>query len=127
MIARDRARRERLLPKGVPRYVRCYDAGDAVADRYTVVFSGNWRGKPRSTTCFRGMSAHPTHPLGFGQWGEHRGELDSKGGWTLPVGRRHPTLGLRIPFADLPPDCRELAMRDYCELWGLGKKEKHGE
>ena len=31
------SREQRLMPDGVPRYVRCYDGGEDLFDRYTVV------------------------------------------------------------------------------------------
>ena len=68
-----------LLPNGLPRYVRCYDNGGKTFDRFTVVFSGNYRSIPNRRCRAKngpldfqnvGMSESPFHPQGFGQHGE---------------------------------------------------------
>jgi hypothetical protein len=48
-------------------------------------------------TCL-GMSAEPFHPQGFGQ---HSAAM---------VGKH---LGRRIPFAELPADCRKAVLQDF--------------
>lgn len=133
MTKSQKDRRARLMPGGIPRYVRCYDNGGESADRYTVVFSG--RGgvnRPVDRTaphqwrsyCYRAMSERPYHPQGVGMWGEHESQpvdtLGEKPGWHWPpaVGRKcH--LGTRIRFQDLPEDCRKLVLRDYREIWRI--------
>lgn len=120
MTKRKQARRERLLPGGEPRYVRCYDYGDEVADRYTVVFTGHWPGKTRKYYPYLAMSAAPFHPQGFGQHGESdtRPVDTTVSAWPPPVGRRcH--IGVRIKFSDLPEDCRTYALWDYKNYWEL--------
>lgn len=120
MTKREQARRERLLPGGKPRYVRCYDYGDEAADRYTVVFTGCWPGKTRGYYPYLAMSAAPFHPQGFCQHGEStiRPVDRSAAGWPPSIGRRcH--LGIRIKFSDMPEDCRTYALRDYKYYWGL--------
>jgi hypothetical protein len=105
------ARAARLMPNGIPRYVRCYDNGGATADRYTVVYTGNYPGKPRGVYEYVGMNSHPFHPLGFGQHGE------SQNG---PIDRpSYGHLGKRIAFNDLPDDCKRLVLSDYRADWGL--------
>lgn len=73
-------RENRLLPGGVPRYTRIYDNGgpdapDGSVDRYTVVFTGNYRG--RDGICrYVSMSGAPFHPQGIGQHGEQDRPID---------------------------------------------------
>lgn len=97
----DRA--DRLMPGGIPRYVRCYDNGGKTFDRYTVVYT---RRNPRDGYAYRGMSAHPTHPQGFGMFGV----LPQKDG---------PYLGKRIAFNTLPEECQKVARADYRDIWNL--------
>ena len=127
----------RLMPKGIPRYIRCYDNGgvdaeNGSADRYTVCFTGK-AATERATGCppyypYRVMSASPFHPQGIGMWGSNPVQPcdtmhPSKKGWFWPpaVGRKcH--LGTRIRFQDLPDDCRKLVISDYKEVWNLKEK-----
>lgn len=102
-------RRERLLPGGIPRYVRCYDNGGETWDRYTVVYTGNFRGRDRR--CWGcGMSEHPCSPQGFGQHFDYAQAIDRP---------KYAHLGKRIKFQDLPPDCQRLVLSDYRENWQL--------
>lgn len=98
-------RAERLMPNGVPRYIRCYDNGGETADRYTVVYT-------RTADYFYvGMSENPYHPQGFGQHGE---------GKDGPIDRpKYAHLGKRISFHDLPAECRKLVRSDYRLIWRL--------
>lgn len=107
-----------LLPGGTPRYVRCYDNGGETCDRYTVVFHGQAGG--RNCFPYLAMNAAPFHPQGFGQHGESGLRPCDADRWGFPpaLGRKcH--LGKRIPFAELPPDCRKLVLQDYREIWNL--------
>lgn len=101
-------RTERLLPGGVPKWIRSYDSGpDSGFDRYTVVYTG----KRDRSYHYVGMSEHPFWPGGFGQHGE---------GKNGPIDR--PTyghLGKRVSFGELPPDCQKLVLQDYQYLWDL--------
>lgn len=98
-------RRQRLMPRGVPRYIKCYDNGGQTADRYTVAFLKQMQDTHfgRMHTCV-GMSANPFHPQGVGQHtvctlGSHMGKV--------------------VKFKDLPKDCRKLVIQDYKEIWRL--------
>lgn len=112
------ARTARLMPAGVPRYVRCYDNGGTSApggtiDRYTVLFTGRNSGQRIDRNGHRlfqclAMNAAPFHPQGFGQHCESYGSAGN---------------GKRIPFASLPEDCRKLVLRDYREIWNLNPAE----
>jgi hypothetical protein len=128
------ARIARLMPGGVPRYVRCYDNGgpdmpDGSCDRYTVVFSGRAASAGNGGEYpYLAMSGSPFHPQGFGQHGSTRLQpcdtMKHTPGrppgycWPPAIGRKcH--LGTRIRFQDLPPDCQKLVLSDYKEIWRL--------
>lgn len=106
-------RAERLMPNGIPRYVRCYDnAGtkNETCDRYTIVFTHADKFGCRGF--YLGSSEFPFHPQGVGQTGE------SSDGW--PIDR--PTsahLGKRIKFEALSPDAQRFVAQIYRECWGL--------
>ena len=129
----DKERRQRLMPRGIPKYIRVYDNSGASFDRYTVVYTGHYQtklwtdGKLRDADghardrrfLYVGMSEFPFHPQGFGQHGEATaGPIDVTDGWPPAMGRKN-HLGTRIPFSKLPPDCKRLVKRDYNELWNL--------
>ena len=126
MPTRTKKRLESLLPGGVPRYVRCYDNGGpdkpgGTLDRYTAVFSGrDSMARMHRVWPYLAMNCSPLHPQGFGQHGETRNKPCDVDRWGFPaaMGRKN-HLGRRIPFADLPEDCRKLVMGDYLELWDL--------
>ena len=113
----------RLMPAGVPRYIRAYDNGGETADRYTVCFTGRAAtirvSNFAATYPYLVMSAAPFHPLGIGLHGEMQDRpLDTRRGWAPPIGRKcH--LGRRIRFQELPEDCRRLVLSDYREIWRL--------
>ena len=107
-------RKERLMPNGIPRYIRCYDNEEFI-DRYTVVFSNK---RVSGEFMYLGMSSRPFHPQGIGQHGFSKDQIDAPKGWPPVVGRKcH--LGTRIRFEDLPVDCRDFVLQDYLELWGI--------
>jgi len=122
MTKREQERRERLMPNGVPHWIRCYDNGGETIDRYTVVYTGNYRHKTGGEFAYLAMNAAPFHPQGFGQHGSSREQVDSpKGKWPPAYGRKcH--LGMRIPFGDLPPGCQRLVLDNYRELWDLNRE-----
>ena len=78
--------------------IRCYDNGGKTYDRYTVVFMDQSYGDSApSLKVALGMSTHPSHPLGFGQY------------TSAMVG---PHLGKQIKFEELPPDCQQCVLND---------------
>lgn len=103
-------RKNRLLPAGIPRYIRCYDSGpDSTADRYTVVYTGNYKGKSKRWHDYVGISGAPFHPQGIGMHGQTEFQ---------PVDRpTYSHLGKKIKFSDLPEDCKKLVMQDYLYYW----------
>lgn len=89
--------------------MRCYDNQGESADRYTIVFTGNYRG--RNGSClYLGCNAHPFHPQGIGMHGESPEPIDRPG---------YSHLGRKIAFEALPEDVQKLVLSDYRELWGL--------
>ena len=104
------AGKDRLLPDGKPRYIRCYDNGGESVDRYTVVFTGRYRHKTGGVFWHLGMSSYPYHPQGVGTHGESRDQIDRP---------RYSHLGKRIVFDALPKDCQNLVLDNYCALWDL--------
>lgn len=101
------ARKDRLMPGGIPRYVKCFDNGGETWDRYTVIYTGNYADHPRGRYLFVGMSESPCSPQGFGQ----HGEIDQS-----QVGKH---LGKRIKFNDLPQECKSLVIYDYKANWNI--------
>ena len=128
MTKKQKERKARLMLNGIPRWVRVYDNPEFI-DRYTVVFTGLYNniGKDRRGTRPRphfyvSMSENPFHPQGFGQHSETTDTMldATPGKWGGPsIGRRHPWLGLRIAFEDLPEPCQKLVINDYEHLWNL--------
>jgi hypothetical protein len=101
-------RTERLLPNNTPKYIRVYDNGGESCDRYTVVFTGNYKG--RNGCDYLAMSARPFHPQGFGQHGWHQYVIDRPA---------YSHIGKKLKFSDLPIDCQKLVLSDYKAIWGL--------
>lgn len=112
-------RETRLMPAGIPRYVRVYDNGGETVDRYTVVYTGRYRHKTGGEYWCLGMSAAPYHPQGFGQHSETRTAIDTnRSGFAPAIGRRN-HLGRRIEWTVLPADCKRCALETYRDLWNL--------
>jgi len=110
MTKKQAARIASLLPNGKPKKVRCYDNGGRTADRFTVVFSGHWRGKTIGWTSLLHMSSAPYHPQGVGIHDQVQGTPDHP---------RYSHLGKKISFDALPADCQKAVLEDYKVLWDL--------
>ncbi len=110
---KNKLRKEALMPKGVPRYIRIFDNLGKTFDRFTCIFTKKSITDKESRKhygqlfLYVGMSSDPFNPQGFGQHGE----------LSDPRGGKH--LGKRIKFEDLPRDCKKLVMQDYKELWEI--------
>lgn len=105
-------RTERLMPNGVPRYIRCYDNGTSY-DRYTVVFTGKYRESTGGNYWYLGMSENPHHPQGMGYHGSADKSIDRP---------KYAHLGKRIKFEQLPPDCQKETINTYKYLWDIKEK-----
>jgi hypothetical protein len=94
-------RRERLMPGGIPRYIRVWDNLDEYPhDGITVVFTK----KTIVPGVFMFLSMN-----GSGGWSH--GETDT------PNGSKE--WGKRIKFEDLSEGCKRTVIGDYEELWDL--------
>lgn len=136
MTKKEMARKEQLMPQGIPKYIRCYDNGgldspNGSFDQFTVVYSGKYRtlGLKRGERInswfqYVAMSESPFSPQGFGMHGENQQQIDTIGKngrgyvWPPAIGRKN-HLGRRINFKDLPCDCKKLVLQDYKELWNI--------
>ena len=108
-------RLRRLMPGGIPRWIRCYDNGgsdkkDGSYDRYTVIFTHAQSFYTKGYFPILAMSAHPYHPQGFGQHMEYRDPIDRP---------KYSHLGKKIPFTALPEDCKRVVIDDYTDYWRL--------
>ena len=81
--------------------VRCYHDPKA-GDPYTVIYMDTIEQETPSGKLYgaRGMDERPSHPQGIGMY-------------TSAMPGKH--LGRRIPFADLPADCRRIVEQDTAE------------
>lgn len=123
MTKKQQERKERLMPEGVPRYVRVYDYGDSSYDRYTVVYTG--------ATVYKACGCYPyTSLTGQGAYfhGENAGcvvdTIDCK--WPPKIGGKN-HLGRRLAFEDLPEVCQEYVRKEYMEYWNIDQSENKGE
>ena len=101
-------REERFMPNGIPKWIRCYDNGGKTWDRFTVVYTGNYKG--RNGCDYVGMSENPFHPQGFGQHGWDGSVIDRP---------TYSHLGRKITFDKLPEQCQRAVIDDYKEIWNI--------
>jgi hypothetical protein len=124
----QQARRERLMPNGIPRYIRIYDNGGESADRYTCVYSGHYNNIGKSVRGIHAnkayhyvaMSEAPYSHCGIGLHGStewHCCDVN-KSGFAPAIGRKN-HLGKRISFSELPEDCKKLVVDDYKDIWEI--------
>jgi len=97
-------RAERLMPGGVPRYIRVWEHPTS-AEQYCIVFTK--KTLDRGVFMSLGLSAQPFHPWGICQHSETR----------FPNGSKE--WGKRIKFEDLSADCQRLVIDDYKYIWDL--------
>lgn len=107
-------RTDRLKPAGVPKYIRVYDDGGKSFDRYTCVFTGNYRSKTLGDFIYLGMSTYPFHPQGCGQHGSSRNQIDRP---------TYSHLGRKVKWDVLPADVKKCIIQTYDDLWGLKGNE----
>lgn len=113
-----RSRIDKLLPNGEPRWVRTYDAGCKFADRYTVIFSGNYPDRNKQVQVLA-MGAAPTHLQRFCIHTSYNKQIDvNRWRFSLKIGQKN-HLGIRIRFQDLPEQCKKIVIRNYRDIWGI--------
>lgn len=115
MTKRQEARKESLLPHGIPKKIRVYDNGGKTADRFIVVFTGNYNniGKKRGETKTSyhyvvAMSDKPYHPQGVCLMDSYPNVIDYPS---------YKHLGKKIKFENLPDDCKKIVIEDYKDIW----------
>jgi hypothetical protein len=96
------------MPKGKPRYIRCYDNEGNTVDRYTVVFTGRYTHKTNKQHWYLGMSYNPFSPMGVCVHGENNNQID------VPSYKH---LGKKIQFSDMSKDAQECTIKLYLYLW----------
>lgn len=100
MTYRPKRSSKRWLEGAPKALLAVYDNGGKSFDRYTALYGAPlWEPSMGRVVPFRGMSTHPSHPQGFGQWGE------------MDAGNRG-VLGSKVRFCDLPPDVQRCIERD---------------
>ena len=92
-----------------PKNLRIYDNGGRSLDRYTAVFTGNYRG--RNGWCSFLSFSKPSECWIFNQ---HMRIIDKPS---------YSHLGKKIGFFDLPEDCRKGLLEDYCGVWDIEYKD----
>jgi len=108
--AKNKKRFASFFKDGMPIKVRCYTNDGETIDRYTIVFSGNYRDRTDRQFWSLCCSGNPTHPQGVGSLGEDRQQID------------YPTyghLGSKIAFRELPTEVQSLVVCYYLDLWNF--------
>lgn len=94
-MIKPRRNRKAFLEGAPSALLAVYDNGGETFDRYTALYGEHlWDARYPHMLQARGMSAHPNHPQGFGQWCE------------LPRSLPRTRLGRPVRFLDLPEDVR---------------------
>lgn len=119
MTKAQQTRVARLMPNGIPKWIRCYDNGGRSIDNFTVVFTGRYTHKTGGEHWVLAMNAAPFHPQGFGQHASYQEQVDTP--WPPSIGHKN-HLGVRIKFTDLPEDCQQVVLTDYCNLWDIARQ-----
>lgn len=101
---------------GTPYHVVCFDNGGETADRYTVLFTGQYTHLTGGVSLGLGMNATPFHPQGIGMHFEIFGEYETGIDY---VEEDFGHWGEIIPFSSLPEDCKRAVMNDYIDIWGV--------
>lgn len=99
-----------LMPNGVPRYIRCYD-NNKDSERYTVVFTGQYRNTTNGLLHYLIMSENPvlgTNRTGYSQ--------------TLIDDPAYGHLGRKIKFEELPKECQNIVKEHYKEIWNIASE-----
>lgn len=97
-----------------PRYLRIYDYGGTHLDRYTIVFTGNYKGRDgicRYIACGDSPDVYYQH-------------MESEDIIDRP---EHSHLGKAITFDELPPAIRSRIMEEYIDIWNYKKGRRGNE
>ena len=100
----------RLMPNGVPRWIRCY-VNEAEANPFVVLYTGRYTHKTERQHLAVNCGRDPFWPQGYCVHVETPVPLDSK---------RRP--GRRIRFEDLPREVKDVVLVDYVYLWDIGRR-----
>ena len=113
---KQQARLESIFPNGKPKKVRCYDNKGETADRYTVVFTGNYTHNTSGEHWYLGMSGDPFHPQGIGQHGSSSTQIDKPS---------YSHLGKKVNFDSLPEKVQQCVIQTYVNLRGFTDENGH--
>jgi hypothetical protein len=157
MMKKTERRHQRLLPDGVPRYIRVYDNGGGLtkfcraclnfsdADLCDVAQCGHKTLKAdggsfdRYTVVFSGNYAGRNgqcHYLTMSRYPFHPQGFGQHGEHDRPIDAPSgfpPAVGDKVPFGrritfhQLPPDCQKAVLHDYRIIWGLEKNDDRKE
>jgi hypothetical protein len=120
MNKKQTARVQSFLPGGIPSKIRIYDNEGETADRFSCVFTGNYRSQTGGVFIHLFMSGAPYSPQGICQHGESHNQIDVQGNsWGGVSLGKSCHLGKRITFQTLPKDCQHVILHDYADLWDL--------
>ena len=98
-----------LLPNRVPRYIRIYDNQGETPDRYTIVFSGNYKDKQETMYIF--CNSIPKHcAFGVYSYGFSPNYIDKPS---------YKHLGKKINFKSLPDEVKTCILKDYMDIWNI--------
>jgi hypothetical protein len=90
---------------GSPKWVRIYDNGGGSFDRYTAVFTGNYKNRPTGLCEYISFNT----PASFWMHEESRTIIDRPA---------YSHLGKQIGFYDIPVESQGALMADYKCAWG---------
>jgi hypothetical protein len=106
--AKEKRRYPSFFENDAPKKIRCYDNGGESADRYTIIFSGNYRKNTDGVFWYIGCSENPFSPIGVGSVGESNTQID-----TPSYGH----LGKKVKYDTLPINVKSYIISVYCDIW----------
>ena len=110
----QQVRFEKFFDGDRPTKIRLYDLPTTI-DRYTCVFTGNYRNYTGGQFMYLGMSGNPFHPLGIGQHGSADIQIDRP---------KYSHLGRVVQWNALPIPVQECIIQTYLNLWAF--TDEHG-
>ena len=112
---KNKRRFQSFFKNGMLSKVRCYTNDGETIDRYTIVFSGNYRARTGGVFWSLGASTYPQHPQGVGSFSETQRVID------YPA---YSHLGTKIAFNELPTNVQWYVLSYYTDLWGFTEYNK---